>query len=144
MKKYDVVVIGAGNTGMFTAAALAVSGVKPLVIEAHNLPGGMATSFVRGRFEFDATLHGHIEANMQDMAYNDLKLETKFPLYPPDVELVTLQNGKVHKDFYDLTKNVEEQIDEKYPGQGMGGIYNSVIPVINNVREATVQCSQKL
>ena len=139
MKKYDVVVIGAGNTGMFTAAALAVSGVKPLVIEAHNLPGGMATSFVRGRFEFDATLHGHIEANMQDMAYNDLKLETKFPLYPPDVELVTLQNGKVHRDFYDLTKNVGKQIDEKYPGQGMGSIYNSVIPVINNVREATVQ-----
>lgn len=139
MEKYDVVVIGAGNTGMFTAAALAVSGVKPLVIEAHNMPGGMATSFVRGRFEFDATLHGHIEANMYDMAYNDLKLKTEFPLYPLDVELVTLQDGKVHKDFYDYSKDIGAQIDEKYPGQGMGATFNKVIPVINDIRAATIQ-----
>ena len=139
MKKYDVVVIGAGNTGMFTAAALAISGVKPLVIEAHNLPGGMATSFVRGRFEFDATLHGHIEANMEDMARNDLMLETEFPLYPLDVEFVTLQDGKVHKDFYDYSRDLGSQLDEKYPGKGYGKTWHNVIPRINNVREATVQ-----
>ena len=28
-----------------------------LVLEKHNLPGGCTTSFVRGRFEFEATLH---------------------------------------------------------------------------------------
>ena len=139
MKKYDAVVIGAGNTGMFTAAALAISGVKPLVIEAHNLPGGMATSFVRGRFEFDATLHGHIEANMKDMAVNDLKLETEFPLYPLDVQFVTLQEGKVHSDFYDYSDDVGRQLDEKYPGKGYGNTFNKVIPIINNVREASIQ-----
>lgn len=139
MKKYDTVVIGAGNTGMFTAAALAISGVKPLVIEAHNLPGGMATSFVRGRFEFDATLHGHIEANMSDMAYYDLKLKTEFPLYPLDVELVTVQDGTVCKDFYDYSRPIPAQIDEKYPGQGMGKIFGDIIPVINDVREGTIK-----
>jgi len=28
-----------------------------LVLEQHTVPGGFATSFVRGRFEFEAALH---------------------------------------------------------------------------------------
>ena len=57
MNKYNVIVIGAGNGGLGAAISLAEKGMKPLVIEQHNLPGGCATSFVRGRFEWDASLH---------------------------------------------------------------------------------------
>lgn len=57
MTHYDAIVIGAGNGGISAAVALAQKGLKPLVLERHNLPGGMATSFVRGRFEFDASIH---------------------------------------------------------------------------------------
>ena len=57
MEKYDLVVIGAGNGGLMTACRASQLGLKVLVVEAHNLPGGAATSFVRGRFEFDASLH---------------------------------------------------------------------------------------
>ncbi|MCL1847000.1 MAG: NAD(P)/FAD-dependent oxidoreductase [Coriobacteriia bacterium] len=56
-KSYDVVVIGAGNGGLTAAATLCLYGVKPLVLEQHNLPGGFASSFVRGRFEFETSLH---------------------------------------------------------------------------------------
>lgn len=57
MEKYDLVVIGAGNGGLMTACRASQLGLKVLVVERHNLPGGAATSFVRGRFEFDASLH---------------------------------------------------------------------------------------
>ncbi len=57
MKNYDVVVIGAGNAGLTAAASLAQKGVGVLVLERHNIPGGCATSFVRGRFEFEIALH---------------------------------------------------------------------------------------
>ncbi len=57
MEKYDLIVIGAGNGGMMCACRASKLGLKVLVIEKHNLPGGAASSFVRGRFEFDASLH---------------------------------------------------------------------------------------
>lgn len=56
-KKYDVIVIGAGNGGLTAAAVAAKEGKKTLLVEQHNLPGGFATSFIRGRFEFEPSLH---------------------------------------------------------------------------------------
>ena len=57
MKKYDCVVIGAGNGGLAAAVKILLAGKSCLVCEKHNIPGGFATSFVRGRFEFEASLH---------------------------------------------------------------------------------------
>ena len=57
MEKYDLVVIGAGNSGLMTACRASKLGLKVLVVERHCYPGGAATSFVRGRFEFEASLH---------------------------------------------------------------------------------------
>lgn len=56
-KDYDVIVIGAGNGGLTAAAGSAKNGLKTLLVEKHNIPGGAATSFVRGRFEFEPSLH---------------------------------------------------------------------------------------
>lgn len=56
-KKYDVIVIGAGNGGLGAAATCAKEGLSTLLLEKHNLPGGSASSFVRGRFEMEPSLH---------------------------------------------------------------------------------------
>ena len=57
MYKYDAVVVGSGNGGLSTACTLAKAGKKVLMVEQHNLPGGVASSFKRGRFEFESALH---------------------------------------------------------------------------------------
>ena len=54
---YDTVVIGAGLGGLTAAFESARHGLSTLLLEQHNLPGGYATSFVRGRFEFETSLH---------------------------------------------------------------------------------------
>jgi len=56
-RSYDCVVIGSGNGGLGAAAQLAAKGVKVLLVEQHNVPGGFASSFVRGRFEFETAMH---------------------------------------------------------------------------------------
>lgn len=57
MSQYDAIVIGAGNAGLTAATALQRGGAKTLLLERHNIPGGCATSFVRGNFEFEVALH---------------------------------------------------------------------------------------
>ena len=57
MPKFDVVIVGAGNAGLSAALQCAQAGKKTLLIEQHNLPGGCATSFCRGRFEIEPSLH---------------------------------------------------------------------------------------
>lgn len=57
MKNYDVIVIGAGNGGLASAATLSELGKSVCLLEKHNIPGGCGTSFRRGRFEFEVALH---------------------------------------------------------------------------------------
>ena len=57
MPDYDVVVIGAGNGGLTSALTLAKNGIKVLLLEKHNVPGGCATSLIRGKFEFEVSPH---------------------------------------------------------------------------------------
>jgi len=56
-KVYDCIIIGAGMGGLTSALKLAASGKKVLVIERQPVPGGVATSFKRKGFTFEAILH---------------------------------------------------------------------------------------
>jgi all-trans-retinol 13,14-reductase len=55
--KYDAIIIGSGLGGLSCGAYLARNGLKVLVLEKHIMPGGYATSFRRGDYTFNSTLH---------------------------------------------------------------------------------------
>ncbi len=91
MADYDAIVIGAGNGGLTAALTLAKAGLKTLMLERHNIPGGSATSFMRGRFEFEVALHQLSGVGTKKFpgplmrTFNDLGIAD-------DLELVQMQN----------------------------------------------------
>ena len=66
MEKYDVIVVGGGNGGLSAATFASKCGLKTLLFEKHNLPGGAVTSFRRGRFEFEPSLHEMCEVGSEE------------------------------------------------------------------------------
>lgn len=83
---YDVIVIGAGNGGLAAAAFTTKNGLKTLIVDKHNIPGGSATSFVRGRFEFETSLHELAAVGTDD---NPGQIRKLFDLLGSDVEWCT-------------------------------------------------------
>ncbi len=78
--KFDVIVIGAGNAGLISALELVKSGKKVLILEKENVPGGFATSFIRGRFEFESSLNTLCEYGSKESPGEIYKLFEKLDL----------------------------------------------------------------
>ncbi|MBQ7700592.1 MAG: NAD(P)/FAD-dependent oxidoreductase [Clostridia bacterium] len=74
---HDIIVVGAGNGGLAAACRAAGAGYDVAVLEKHNLAGGVASSFVRGRFEFEASLHELCDVGSEDDPGDVRKLFTE-------------------------------------------------------------------
>ena len=125
MAKFDAVVIGAGTGGLSAALGLAVKGKKVLLLEKHNLPGGCSTSFVRGRFEFDASLHEYCAIGSKGnygtpgkIMMEDYGMNVDWILAPDLYRCIgTTRSGK----HFDVTlpcgdENVIKKMEEVVPG----------------------------
>lgn len=78
MKKYDVVIAGAGHNGLVAANYLAKAGKQVLVLEAQEQIGG-ATQSVKTFEDYDARLsrYSYLIALLPDKIINDLGLKFK-------------------------------------------------------------------
>lgn len=54
---YDVVIIGAGISGLTSSALFSKAGITSCVLEMHNIPGGYLQGFDRQAFRFDTAIH---------------------------------------------------------------------------------------
>ena len=54
---YDVVIIGAGISGLTSSALFSRAGLSSCVLEMHNIAGGYLQGFERKGFKFDTAIH---------------------------------------------------------------------------------------
>lgn len=109
---YDVIVVGAGNGGLISACTLQKDGKKVLLVEANNVAGGYATSFVRGRFEFEAALHELCDYGSKNnpgnvrKLFNKLGIEDKLKMVDVPEAFRVLKIGT--KEDYTLPFGIDE------------------------------------
>ena len=116
-RSYDAVVVGAGNGGLVSGVVLAKNGLKTLVLEKHNIPGGFASSFVRGRFEFETALHVLADYGQVDnrgnlgQFFDELDLNVTFEVVPEAYRLITTKDPEGNLDVV-MPMGVDAYIDK--------------------------------
>jgi prolycopene isomerase len=133
---YDVVIIGGALAGLASALTLANKGKKVLVLEQHNLPGGVATSFVRGGIEIEATLHemmsiGTPECPLKIRKFFDemgvdiewIRVPEAYRLVTPNID-VTVHAGD-HGDFETPAKEIADACGDKD-----GSLYKKILELL--------------
>ena len=135
-KKYDVIVIGAGNAGLTAAATAAKNGLKTLICERNIVPSGCATSFLRGRFEFEPSLH---ELSSVGTKENPGTVRKMFENFGADVNWINEKNA-----FRTIASGAEGY-DATMP-TGTEAFCNAMERIVPGSRasvEAFFECAQK-
>lgn len=118
-KTYDVIIIGAGISGLVCGCYLAKAGMRVLVVEQHDKPGGYCTSFTRRGFTFDAAAHtlgsyregGDFRKRMLELGIDDL---VKISRIDPSDVIVT---PRFSLAISNNTKQVVEQLVTIFPDE---------------------------
>ena len=119
---YDVIIIGGALGGMAAALQLQEKGIRDiLILEKHNLPGGLATDFVRGGFEMEATLHEMMSIGPKEdrlkvgRFLDDMGVDIDW-LPVPECYRVVLPNSKIDVLLHDGYQRMAREIDAACPG----------------------------
>jgi phytoene dehydrogenase-like protein len=115
---YDVVIIGAGISGLVCGCYLAKGGMKVLIAEQHHQPGGYCTSFQRKNFTFDAAANslGGFKHGILGKVFNELDLISKMRLlrFDPSGVVIT-PDFKV--SFWKNLDEITREFQRIFPGE---------------------------
>ena len=121
---YDVIIMGAGLAGLSAALQLQARGITDiLILEKHNLPGGLATSYVRNGIEIEATLHEMMSIGSKQ---DRLKVGTFFDEMGIDIDWLKVPEAyrfiektkKIDITLHSGFRTMSDEIDAQYPGWG--------------------------
>ena len=146
---YDVIVIGGALAGLSSALMLAEKGKDVLVLERHNLPGGLATSFVRGGVEIEATLHEMMGIGPKG---NRLKIGEFLENMGVDVDWLEVPEAyhaslpgievTLHPGFERFAKEIDAEVPGTY--EKVLKLLNLTHAVFNSVNELSIHPASKL
>ena len=113
---YDYLIIGAGLGGLSAGLNLTSKNKKVIILEKNSLPGGMVSTFKRGRFEFDTSLYDIYDYGDKENEGDFQKLLKKFDiavdttLIPFNVLIKDDTNfqWEIKGNFEDWVLNIEE------------------------------------
>ncbi|MFX1364287.1 MAG: phytoene desaturase family protein [Promethearchaeota archaeon] len=124
---YPLIVIGAGLGGLGAACQLALAGKKVLLLEKQNVPGGFATSFIRGRFEFEGSLHVLSEIGTNENKGNLYIFLERLGIVPDKLQFKQIPEfyRSIFFDGYDVTipigiEEYAEKLIELFPSEKEG------------------------
>ncbi|MFX1390928.1 MAG: phytoene desaturase family protein, partial [Promethearchaeota archaeon] len=124
---YPVIIIGAGLGGLGAACQLASLGKKVLLLEKHNVPGGFATSFVRGRYEFEGALHELSDFGTEDNKGSLYRFLERIGAFPDKIQFKQIPEfyRSIFLDGYDVVlpigvEEYKEKLIELFPTEQKG------------------------
>jgi phytoene dehydrogenase-like protein len=89
---FDVIIIGAGISGLVCGCYLAKRGCKTLIVEKHDKTGGYCTSFKRKGYNFDAAIHyiGSVKRGVLSRILEELELDAQdlFTQFDPTDKII--------------------------------------------------------
>ncbi len=118
---YDAIVIGGALAGMACALTLLKKGKSVLILERHNLPGGIATSFVRGGMEMEATLHEMMSIGPEEQPlkirkfFDDFNIKIDW-LRVPEAYRIVVPTEKIDITLHAGIDKMAKEIDAQYKG----------------------------
>lgn len=128
--RYPIIVVGSGLGGLTCAAYLSKVGFPVTVMEKHHVPGGYATSFERGDFTFEVSLHAMAASNnATHKICQELGLFEKIELVSLEKSHRLISRGR---DMILPDRNPDayiELLSELYPSE-KGGIRNFVYEIL--------------
>jgi len=70
MASKKIIIIGAGIAGLSAGCYLQMNGYETQIIEAHNTPGGLCTSWKRKGYTIEGAIHGLLGSSSANPFYN--------------------------------------------------------------------------
>lgn len=117
-ERYDVVIIGAGISGLICGCYLVKRGLRVLIVEQYSKPGGYCTSFERSGYRFDVGIHylGGVKRGIlaEIIKELDLKEEIKFNQYDPTDKIIIKEHVTyLRADPFDTVN----EFKKSFPGE---------------------------